>query len=112
MLSRILTVIVVAGSLANGYAQQSANVEILKPKQASVLPVSSAATTTCQSTFKAGSGIKLLSYCVTANRNVLNFTAPQGFSQEFNREGYGVCDVTSGPGSHTRIKLRMTPETG
>jgi hypothetical protein len=97
MLRRILTLIVVAASLANGYAQQSPNMDALNPKEASTLPLSSAATTTCQSTFTSGSGLKQLSYCVTANGNILNFTAPQGFLQEFNREGYGICDFTTAP---------------
>lgn len=43
-----------------------------------------------------------MSFCITANGNVLNFTAPQGFTQQFNREGYGACDFFNGnPVSYT-----------
>ena len=55
---------------------------------------SALASTACQSTFTSGSGLKYLSYCVTINGNIIGFTAPQGYRQEFPTEGYGICDFT------------------
>lgn len=49
-------------------------------------------TTTCQSTFSTGSGLTYLSFCVTANGNVLLLTSPQGYQMFGGGEGYSLCD--------------------
>lgn len=52
-----------------------------------------AATTTCSYDFTTGSGNTFLSYCVTANGNILQIQTPFGQNMlGSNGEGYGLCD--------------------
>jgi hypothetical protein len=51
------------------------------------------ATTTCSYGFTSGSGNTYLSYCVTANGNILEIFTPFGQSMlGTNGEGYGICN--------------------
>jgi hypothetical protein len=51
------------------------------------------ATTTCSYDFTTGSGNTYLSYCVTANGNILEIQTPFGQNMMgANGEGYGICD--------------------
>lgn len=53
-------------------------------------------TAACQSTFAFGSGLTYLSFCVTANGNVLYLTSPQGYQHFGGTEGYSLCDAGTG----------------
>lgn len=51
------------------------------------------ATTTCIKDFTTGTGNTYLSYCVTANGNILEIQTPFGVNVlDVNGEGYGICD--------------------
>jgi len=57
------------------------------------------ATTTCTYPFSAGTGNKFISYCVTANGNIVSFQSPSGHEYLATApigEGYSVCDFGSG----------------
>jgi len=50
----------------------------------------------CQSTYTSGCGQTYLSFCVTQNGNLANFSSPSGYNQLYaNAEGYAVCDYDS-----------------
>jgi hypothetical protein len=63
--------------------------------EVSQAPHSVLATDVCSFTFASGSNNTFLSYCVTANGNVLNVVTPLNQQHIFGREGYGVCDINS-----------------
>lgn len=105
MLNKILALLVAATMTTSVFAQLGVN--STAGLQAGEPSASSLATTACQSTFTSGSGATFLSFCVTANGNVLGFTAPQGFSQESSQEGYGICAST---GSTTPPSVSYTDE--
>ncbi|MBI3476731.1 MAG: hypothetical protein HY010_13445 [Acidobacteria bacterium] len=51
----------------------------------------------CQFTFTAGAQNTFLRYCVTDGGNILGIESPQGhFMIPDDREGYGVCDQSTG----------------
>ena len=51
----------------------------------------------CEFTFTAGASNTFLRYCVTDGGNILGIEGPQGhFMVPDNREGYGVCDESTG----------------
>jgi hypothetical protein len=56
------------------------------------------ATTTCTYPFSAGSANKFISYCVTANGNIISFESPSGneYLATSHGEGYSICDYDSG----------------
>jgi len=56
------------------------------------------ATTTCTYPFSAGSGNEFISYCVTANGNIVSFASPSGieYLATSHGEGYSICDYDSG----------------
>jgi hypothetical protein len=66
-----------------------------KAEASQSLPHSALATDVCSFTFASGSNNTFLSYCVTANGNVLNVVTPVNQQHIFGREGYGVCDINS-----------------
>ena len=70
----------------------------LAAKQASVAAASPDATTTCKYPFSAGTGNKFISYCVTANGNIISFASPSGkeYLATSHGEGYSICDYGSG----------------
>jgi hypothetical protein len=56
----------------------------------------SAQTTTCQSTFTAGSGDFAMQFCVTENGNIAQYATPLADEHILTGtigEGYGICDV-------------------
>src|SRR5207248_3939854 len=91
--NRVLRLFVLATVTTSLFAQVSPNSPTEKQLNASPSPL---ATSACQSTFTSGSGLNYMSFCITVNGNVINFTAPQNFLQQFSREGYGICDETGG----------------
>jgi len=71
------------------------------------------ATTTCSYDFSIGSGNTFLSYCVTANGNILEIQTP--FGQNMlgpNGEGYGICDQNVGPMNYTDYGVSDTGNWG
>jgi hypothetical protein len=108
MLTRILIVSVLSLMTAPAYCQIDSTSMQGNLKQPSEFAASPSATITCQSNFSSGLGFTFLGFCVTANGNILNFTAPKGFTQEFNREGYGICDASGSVVSYTDEALNDT----
>jgi hypothetical protein len=56
-----------------------------------------AQTTTCQSTFSAGTGDFAMQFCVTENGNIAQYSTPLANEHLLTGtigEGYGLCDVT------------------
>lgn len=55
-------------------------------------------TTTCAFTFNTGAGLNATQYCVTANGNITQFSAPAGLDHiaggVWPSEGYSLCDFT------------------
>jgi hypothetical protein len=70
------------------------------------------ATTTCSYDFTTGSGNTYLSYCVTANGNILEIVTPFGQSMlGANGEGYGICDQNA-PANYTDYAVSDTGNWG
>jgi hypothetical protein len=71
------------------------------------------ATTNCSYDFASGSGNTYLSYCVTANGNILEIVTPFGQSMlGANGEGYGICDQNVGPANYTDYGVSDTGNWG
>jgi hypothetical protein len=80
--------------------QSNANPALLQQKidVAKVQPRSILATDECSFTFNSGANSTSVEYCVTVNGNIPEFKSPKDFLliSSDRREGYGICDVTSG----------------
>jgi hypothetical protein len=93
------TILLFSVSLAP--AQESLQSQQEEPSAEKVFPkatVSPFATNACSFTFTTGSGETFLKYCVTANGNITEFEAPQGFEHIRHGaigEGYGLCDQST-----------------
>jgi hypothetical protein len=69
------------------------------------------ATTTCSYDFTTGSSNTYISYCITANGNILEIQTPFGQNMlGTNGEGYGVCNES--PAQITPIMASAIPGTG
>jgi hypothetical protein len=78
-------------------AHPSATTPSINLKSDGVAPPS---TTTCSYFFTVPGNLNsFLSYCVTANGNIVSLQSPNGFDQLAQggpAEGYGVCDISTG----------------
>ena len=93
MLSKRFALLVLV-ALTTGVFAQVGSTNASKTLNTSPSPL---ASQTCLDTYTSGSGAKYMSFCVTVNGNIIGFTAPSGFGQEYPVEGYGICDLTSTP---------------
>jgi hypothetical protein len=87
----VLSLAPMAAAQSQSDAAQQAAIEA---KQQFVGPVFDS-TTTCSFNFSAGTGIKFIKYCVTANGNITSLESPSGseyISKAPAGEGYGLCN--------------------
>jgi hypothetical protein len=62
-----------------------------------LIALAPAQTTTCQSTFSAGTGDFAMQFCVTENGNIAQYSTPLANEHLLGGtigEGYGICDLT------------------
>ena len=68
-----------------------------EPNAKNVTPNGPLPSINCQFTFTAGASNTFLRYCVTDGGNILGIEGPQGhFMVPDDREGYGICDQSTG----------------